>query len=73
MENSRIELSGIVLPVPANQIERYICDFFLVHIDIEGKCGWIIGGVGKGYVGPPLKLLDGILCVLIRIASSRRF
>ena len=35
----------------------YICDFFLFHIEIEGKGGWIIGlggGGGKGYVGPPL-------------------
>ena len=46
----------------------YICDFFLFHIEIEGKGGWIIGGgggggggggAGKGYVGPPLKLLGG--------------
>ena len=53
----------------------YICDFFLFHIEIEGKGGWIIwggggklkekvgglfGGGGKGYVGPPtLKLLGG--------------
>ena len=36
----------------------YICDFFLFHIEIEGKCGWIIGGA-KGYDGPPLKLLGG--------------
>ena len=36
----------------------YICDSFLFHIEIERKCGWIIGGGGgKGYVGPPLKLL----------------
>ena len=26
----------------------YICDFFLFHIEIEGKCGWIIGGGGGG-------------------------
>ena len=39
----------------------YICDFFLFHIEIEGKGGWIIGGGGvKGYVGPPLKLLVGL-------------
>ena len=37
----------------------YICDFFLFHIEIEEKCGWIIGGA-KGYVGPPLKLLGGL-------------
>ena len=32
----------------------YICDFFLFHIEIEGKGGWIIGGRGgggEGYVG----------------------
>ena len=43
----------------------YICDFFLFHIEIEGKGGWIIGGGGggggKGYVAPPpLKLLGGL-------------
>ena len=30
--------------------------FFLLHIEIERKCGWIIGGGGggggKGYVAP---------------------
>ena len=68
IENSLIELRGIVLPVPSNQIKVtfiiiypstwYICDFFLFHMEIEGKGGWIIGGA-KGYVGPPLKLLGG--------------
>ena len=68
IDNSRIELRGIVLPVPSNQIKvafiiilpfnLYICDFFLFHIEIEGKDGWIIGGA-KGYVAPPLKLLGG--------------
>ena len=31
----------------------YICDFFLFHIEIEGK-GWVDywGGGGKGYVAP---------------------
>ena len=68
IENSRIELKGIVLPVPSNQIKVtviiilpfnlvHLC-FFLFHIIIEGKCGWINGGA-KGYVGPPLKLLGG--------------
>ena len=33
--------------------------FFLFHIEIEGKGGWIIGEGAKGYVGPPLKLLGG--------------
>ena len=60
IENSRIELKGIVLPVSSNQIKVvfllllfypstwYICDFFLFHIEIEVKCGWIIGGGGGG-------------------------
>ena len=72
IENSRIELRGIVLPVPSNQIKVaflllfypstwYICDFFLFHIEIEGQGGWIIGGGGgsKGMLAPPLKLLGG--------------
>ena len=74
---SRIELRGIV---PSNLIKVtfiiilfyplawFIIYFFLFHIEIEGKCGWIIGGWGgggvggggKGYVGPPLKLLGGL-------------
>ena len=37
----------------------YICDFFLFHIEIEGKGGWIIGGGAKGMLVPPLKLLGG--------------
>ena len=67
-ENSRIDLKGIVLPVPSIKLKLhlllfypstwYICDFFLFHIEIEVKCGWIIGGGGgKGYVAPFLKLL----------------
>ena len=71
IENSRIELKGIILPVPSNQIKLhlllffpstwYICDFFLFHIEIEGICGWIIGGGGpKGMLAPPLKLLGGL-------------
>ena len=31
----------------------YSCDFFLFHIEIEGKSGWIIGGECKGYFAPP--------------------
>ena len=59
-ENSRIELRGIVLTVPSNQIKLtcilfypstwYICDFFLFHIETEGKGGSIIGG-GRGAKG----------------------
>ena len=58
MENSRIDLKGIILQVPSNQIKVtfiislpstwYICDFFLFHIEIEGKCRWIIGVGGGG-------------------------
>ena len=68
MENLRIELRGIVLPVPSNQIKvafiiilpfNLVHLWFLFHIEIEGKGGWIIGGA-KGYVGPPPpKLLGG--------------
>ena len=76
IEDSRIELSfEIVLTVPSYQSYIYyyftlrlgtFVNFFLFHIEIEGKGGWIIGGGGgggggggKGYVGPPLKLLGG--------------
>ena len=54
IENSRIELRGIVFPVPLNQIKVTfiiilplpfnICDFFLFHIEIEG-C-WLVGCFG---------------------------
>ena len=57
------------MPVPSNQSYIYyhftlqfgtFVIFFLFHIEIEGKYGWIIGGA-KGYVGPPpLKLLGGL-------------
>ena len=73
IENSRIELKGIVLPVPSNQIKvtfiiiifpfnLVYMRFFLFHIEIEGKCGWIIWGGGGGgqrvcRPPPPLKLL----------------
>ena len=66
IENSRIELKGIVLQVRSNQIKVIFIiilpfnlvhlSFFLFHIEIEGKCGWIIwgggGGGGKEYDGP---------------------
>ena len=57
------ELKSILSEITSNKIKgTYIinwynnCDpVFTVshfHIDIEGKCGWIIvGGGGKGYVG----------------------
>ena len=68
IENSRIELRGIVLPAPSNHIKVtfiIILSFNLFHIEIEGKGGWIIGGGGGGGGGqrvcwpPPLKLLGG--------------
>ena len=61
---SRIELRGIV---PSNQIKVtfiiilfypsawFVFYFFPFHIEIEGKCGWIIGGEGaKGMLVAPL-------------------
>ena len=70
IENSRIELREIVLPVPSNQIKVtflllfypstwYICDFFPFHIEIKGKGEWIIGVGGKGYVCPPSQIIGG--------------
>ena len=67
---SRIELRGIV---PSNLIKVtfiiilfypsawFVFFFILFHIEIEGKCGWIIGGGGggKGYVGPLSNYLGG--------------
>ena len=66
--NSRIELRGIVyryfqiklkLHLLFDPSAWYFCDFFLFHIEIEGKCGWIIGGGGQRVCWPPLKLLGG--------------
>ena len=38
----------------------YICDFFLFHIEIEGKGGWIIGGGGGQRVcWPPSQIIGG--------------
>ena len=59
IENSRIELRGMVLTVPSNQIKVTFTNilpfnlvhlfFFLFHTEIEGKGGWIIwGGEGGG-------------------------
>ena len=44
IENSRIELRGIVLPVPSNEIK-------VTFIIVGGLFGG--GGGDKGYVGPP--------------------
>ena len=62
IQNSRIELRGIVLPGLLNQIKvtfiiilpfRLVyLRFFLFHIEIEGKCGSIIRG-GQRVCWPP--------------------
>ena len=55
IENSRIELRGIVLPPPSNHIKVtfiIVLPFNLFHIENEEKGGWIIWGA-KGYVAPP--------------------
>ena len=88
IENSRIELRGIVLPVPSNQIKVtlllfyplawYICDFFLLHIEIEGKGGLL---ESQRVCWPPLKLLGAWppcpppplflrLCLLVKANSG---
>ena len=65
IENSRIELFCQYLQIKLKlhlllfyPSTWYICVFFLFHIEIEGKCGWIIGGA-KGYVGPPSQIIGG--------------
>ena len=68
IENSRIDLKGIILKVPSNQIKvtfiiilpfnlvyfGIFVIFFLFHIEIEGKYGWIIGGGGGEGLASPL-------------------
>ena len=66
IQNSRIELRGIVFPAPSNQIKvTFIIIlpfnlvhliFFLFHIDIEGKGGWIIWGGGQRVCCPPSQI-----------------
>ena len=64
IENSGLELKGIVCRYLSNQIKVIFIiiipfqlgtfvTFFLFHIEIEGKCGWIIrrGGGGGGGEG----------------------
>ena len=55
IENSRIEKGGIVFQIKLKlhlllfyPSTWYICDFFLFHIEIEGKVGGIIRGGGGG-------------------------
>ena len=64
IESSRIELRGIVLPAPSNQIKLKLhllfFFFFLFHIEIEGKGWWIIcGGWGAQSVCWPLSQIIG--------------
>ena len=72
----RIELKCILLEVPLNKIKGMYIKLvlydlvFTVHIDIEGKCGWLIEGgggniskiIGEGGPGPPLEPLFLRLC-----------
>ena len=66
IENSRIELRGIVLPVPSNQIKVtfIVLPFNLVHLWFflvshrNWKKRWV-DYWGEGYVGPPLKIIGG--------------
>ena len=69
IENSRIELRGIVLPVPSNQIKVafiIILPFNLVHLWFfpvshrNWRKRWVdYWGGPKGMLAPPLKLLGG--------------
>ena len=70
IENSRIELRGIVLPVPSNQIKVafiIILPFNLVYLWFfpvshrNWRKRWVDYWGAKGYVAPPppLKLLGG--------------
>ena len=70
IENSRIELRGIVLPVPSNQIKAafiIILPFNLVHLWFfpvshrNWRKRWVDywGGGAKGYVGPPSQIIGG--------------
>ena len=65
----RIELKSILLEIPSNKIKStythilngYICDLVLLfHIDIEGKCWWIIKGGAKGICPPPSRIIGGL-------------
>ena len=69
IENSGIELRGVVLPVPSNQIKvsfTIILPFNLVHLrffscftqKLKEKVGGLLGWGGKGMLPPPpFKLL----------------
>ena len=68
IENSRIDLKGIILQVPSNQIKvTFIIIlpfnlvhlwFFLFHIEIEENVGGLLEGGGGGGGGGPKNMLD---------------
>ena len=70
IENSRVELRGMVLPLPSNQIKVIfiiILPFYLIHLWFfpvshrNWRKRWVdYWGEGKGYVGPPLKLFGDL-------------
>ena len=84
IENSRIELRGIVLPVPSNQIKVafiIILPFNLVHLCFfpvsHRKGGCIIGGGGQRVCWPPSQIIGGPppplptpMCNIIRPKSN---
>ena len=47
--SNQIKVAFIII-LPFNIVNLWV--FFLFHIEIEGKGGWIIGGGAKGYVAP---------------------
>ena len=68
IENSRIELKGIVLPVPSNQIKITFIIYFTLQLGafvilscftqkLKEKVGGLLGGGGGGAKGmlPPLR------------------
>ena len=69
IENSTIELKGIVLQVPSNQIKVtlllfypstwYICEFFCFTYKLKENVGGLLGAGAKGMLAFPLKLLGG--------------
>ena len=67
IENSRIELRGIVLPEPSNQIKVtfiIILPFNLAHLRFlpvsHRKGGWIIGR-GQRVCWPPSQIIGGLV------------
>ena len=65
IENSRIELKGIVLQVRSNQIKvtsLQLCTFVIFSCftsKLKENVGGLLGGGAKGYVGPPSQIIGG--------------